>query len=235
MRNTNTKEQMRLSGVYCIINTVTGKRYVGSAGRSFNQRFLNHRKALRNGNHHSSLLQHAWNKYGPDAFQFQIVEVTLPEHAVAQEQVFINYWKTSDREYGYNIVPVAGSWLGMKHTDQSRAKNSAAHRGKRLSADTRNKLSAIGKGRPKSDEHRAKIAAANKGKVVTNETRAKMSKAWKSRVVSQETRLKLSLSGKGRIHSAETKAKIAAANKGKVVSDTTRAKMSAARKARVCR
>jgi hypothetical protein len=51
----------------------------------------------------------------------------------------------------------------------------------RWSAETRAKMSAAHKGRAKSEEHRAKIAAALKGKVVSTEARFAQSEAQKNR------------------------------------------------------
>ena len=61
------------SGIYAIVNTVNGKRYVGSAKR-FRTRWNAHRAALNKGLHHSRHLQSAWNKYGAEAFVFTIIE-----------------------------------------------------------------------------------------------------------------------------------------------------------------
>lgn len=61
-----------------------------------------------------------------------------------------------------------------KRTAEHRAANSAAHRGKRHSPspETRAKLSAALKGRPLSPEHRAKLSAAHVGKHPSLEARA---------------------------------------------------------------
>lgn len=113
------------TGVYQIVHLASGKRYVGSAGLSFKNRWRQHRQSLKKGKHHSVLLQRAWNKYGADNFKFSILEVTRPEWVVDVEQTFIDAWKTSNPTYGYNIAPTAGSQLGVKWTDEQRAAKSA--------------------------------------------------------------------------------------------------------------
>jgi hypothetical protein len=60
------------TGIYCIFNKITKKRYIGSASgkHGFRARWRNHKWRLRNGKHHSLYLQNAWNKYGEDSFEF---------------------------------------------------------------------------------------------------------------------------------------------------------------------
>jgi hypothetical protein len=142
---------------------------------------------------------------------------------------------------------------GQTHTPESRAKLSAAHKGRRRgppSPETCANISAALKGRPHSREHTAKLAAALrgrprsreicakisaglKGREVSEETRAKISKAKKGQTHSEETRRKMSEAKKGRPghpHTQESRAKIAAAHTGLTASEETRRKMSEARK-----
>ena len=105
-------------------------------------------------------------------------------------------------------------------------------KGCKTSKETRAKLSAAKKGRTLSEETRAKIGAFHKGKIVSKETRAKLSAAHTGKKHTEETRAKLSALNKGRKLSAENAAKLIAANKGRIVSKETRAKMSAAKKGR---
>jgi group I intron endonuclease len=195
------------TGVYVIEHTASGKKYVGSSAESFKSRWGQHRHRLRKGTHHSSYLQHAWDKYGEDSFVFRIVKRTTPEEAVESEQAFIDLYQACDRMRGYNIAPIAGSRLGIKHTDEARANMSAAMMGRKCSV-----------------EHRARIGAASKGNKYclgfkhTDEARANMSAAGKLRKpVSAETRAKMSAVHRGnkrnlgRKASAETRAKLSAA------------------------
>src|SRR5579884_2546151 len=63
-------------GIYAIVNTVTGERYIGSSSK-ITERFTDHRWNLRRGTHHSASLQKAWNTYGEDKFLFIILEEVL--------------------------------------------------------------------------------------------------------------------------------------------------------------
>lgn len=62
-------------GIYAIENAYTGALYVGGTTKSFNVRWQAHRNGLNSGNHHSQLLQDAWNKHGESVFVFRILEV----------------------------------------------------------------------------------------------------------------------------------------------------------------
>lgn len=113
-----TKSELKKTGVYEIVHVASNRRYVGSASKSFSYRWDIHRRSLRNGKHHSFLLQRDWDKYGEDAFEFRISEFTLPAHAVAVEQTFIDWRKSANPDFGYNISPTASSPLGVKRTPQ---------------------------------------------------------------------------------------------------------------------
>jgi group I intron endonuclease len=109
------------TGVYDIIHTASGKRYVGSAANSFKTRWRQHRNHLRAGKHKSAHLQAAWNKYGEATFEFRIIRITEPHEAVEYEQAYIDMYKAADRKHGYNIAPIAGSMRGTKRTASQKA------------------------------------------------------------------------------------------------------------------
>jgi group I intron endonuclease len=67
------------SGIYKIVNTVTGDCYVGSAV-NIGDRKLKHFHQLRHNKHHSKYLQRSFNVHGEAAFVFSIIE-ELPRDA----------------------------------------------------------------------------------------------------------------------------------------------------------
>lgn len=99
------------AGVYVITCLPTGKRYVGSSAKSLKHRFRTHLSQLRNSKHHSKYMQRAWNKYGEDAFRFEIVIVCRPEDCVMYEQSVIDLYRPE-----FNTSPTAGSCLGCRHS-----------------------------------------------------------------------------------------------------------------------
>jgi group I intron endonuclease len=105
-------------GVYKITNTTNGHAYVGSSANKSRQgidgRMRDHRTNLLANKHCNAHLQHAWNKYGADAFVFEVLLYCDPEHCLMHEQIALDYYKPE-----YNIAPTAGSSLGRKHSDET--------------------------------------------------------------------------------------------------------------------
>ncbi len=106
------------SGVYKIVNTKTGKIYIGSSV-DLKRRERVHFNSLKRGNHENSHLQNAYNKHGKDNFVFEVIEEINKEYNIEREQHWIN--QNSFNEL-YNINPTAGSFLGRTHSDETKLK-----------------------------------------------------------------------------------------------------------------
>lgn len=191
---------LNASGIYEILNTVNGKRYIGSAVR-LAKRFAVHRQGLRRGIHHCQPLQRAWNKYGEAAFVFSPILMCSRGNLIMYEQLSMAALQPE-----YNTAPVAGSQLGTKRTDVSRKRMSAAATGKVIPDETRAKMSVANKGRIVSQEARDKISIARKGNTVwlgrkhTRETKKRMSEWQRGRPGKPRTiaaRLKQSVATRG--------------------------------------
>ncbi len=76
-------------GIYRIKNKINNKCYYGSS-KDIDKRWKRHIKDLKNKKHHSILLQRSWDKYGSDAFLFEIVEVCDIELLLKIEQKYLN-------------------------------------------------------------------------------------------------------------------------------------------------
>jgi len=61
--------KIKMTGIYRIVNIVTGKVYVGSA-ININKRWSIHKLRLKENKHHSIKLQNSVNKHGIDNFLF---------------------------------------------------------------------------------------------------------------------------------------------------------------------
>jgi group I intron endonuclease len=196
-----------ISGIYSI-SYKDGRQYIGSAV-SIRARWGHHRYRLRNGEHHSSYLQRVWSKYGESEFTFTVLECCLPEELIIREQWWIDNLKPE-----FNILQKAGSWLGQKHTEESKRKIAERAKisqlGRKHSEESKLKRSIALKGRKPSPQTIAATIKACKGRKLTPEHRAKIAIA--SRNISEETREKLRISSTGRKHSEETRAKITQAN-----------------------
>lgn len=68
-------------GVYMIVSTATGERYVGGTEECFERRFVHHRTRLATNTHHSPTLQAIYNRYGLADLKF------IPLKAFPKEEV----------------------------------------------------------------------------------------------------------------------------------------------------
>uniref|UniRef100_A0AAU7J7X6 Homing endonuclease n=1 Tax=Xanthomonas phage MK21 TaxID=3148942 RepID=A0AAU7J7X6_9CAUD len=190
------------SGIYAITSP-SGKMYIGSAV-NIRQRWYLHRSDLAKGKHHCTALQHAYNKYGGELV-YSVLMLCPKEDLIKEEQRHIDLWRPKGMLYNSSLT--AGSCLGMKHSDETKARISAALGGKR--------------GTSPSGETRARIAAALRGRQLSEETRAKMAASQRGKGNSEETRAKISAAKRGRQFSEETRAKIAAALLGRATKNNT--------------
>lgn len=146
------------SGIYEIVNTANGKRYIGSAV-DFKARWRGHRHALNHKKHHSLALQRAWTKYGSEAFDFRVIELCECPDLIAREQLALDVLRPE-----YNACKTAGSSQGRKMSAASRAKLSRAKAGRPLTPEHREAIATGNRGRTTSPEAVAKSAAARRGK-----------------------------------------------------------------------
>ena len=134
---------------------ITNAVYYGQTAESFQRRYWLHRWSLRNGTHCNEHLQNSWNKYGEAAFEFSVVEVLCAEQLDEHER----YWISLQRQNGkcYNIqdggqpsqIAILSPeirkhigemnrqrMLGSKLSDETKAKMSASHKGRRIKRAT---------------------------------------------------------------------------------------------------
>ena len=227
---------MSVSGIYCIVNIVNGKRYVGQSV-DIELRKRGHFSHLKCGIHDNSYLQASFNKHGIDSFEFRVLEEVPIDMLDIRERAWINYYQSNLRRFGYNIEDGGNP---NKHLSiETRRKISLAHRGKVYSPERCLKMSIAQKGHHvMSDENRKKLLEVHKGFRYSVESRRKMSEAQKRRKpFSSETRRKMSESGRGKVLSEETRRKISDAQKGdknwnhgKHLSEETKQKISKIKK-----
>ncbi len=236
-----------MSGIYAITHLASGRRYIGSA-KNFGGRWSLHRTDLAKGTHHSRYLQRAWDKYGPDAFRFEVLEKCAPARLLEREQDWLDTTRCYESAFGFNVCKVAGSSLGVKRTVETRAKLSAAKIG---TCPAVNYL-------PKSPETRAKISAALMGHTNSDAQREASRRCWLGKTrgpMSAEQKGKLSASKRGTTyaprtaehtaklwaarrangtdgHDAETRARISAHRRGKGATGWTPARKAKIAEAR---
>ena len=242
------QESWAKRGIYYILNTATGKRYVGSS-INIPERIRAHLSYLFAGKHHCKPLQRAFNKCGLSGLRWGILEsVSNLEDLLLREQYWIN--AAGD----YNTCPIAGSPRGAKPelSEEERARRSetmrkivatqtpeqrayaisqarAAQVGKPRKKEKKEKRKAATKGRKLSPEHAAKLSEINKSRApLTEEQRKRRGEAISRALMArsdedkEKVRARLSELAKGR----------ESPMKGKKMSEEARAKMSKARKGR---
>lgn len=205
-------------GVYQI--ELNEKRYIGSSSQDIQGRWESHLYDLRRGNHCNRHLQNAYNKYGEELLKFSVLEVVeIPEDCIIIEQKYIDIINPED---AYNICPIAGSRLGVMHTDAAKMKMSIAQSGHRTSEETRAKIGIAGLGRnlggTHTEETKRKIGQASLGTHASEETKQKMSEANMGKNLgkkrSEESKKRMSLARLGVPKSEDAKAKMSLAKSG---------------------
>lgn len=218
---------MKVCGIYCIVHLTSGEKYAGQSVDVVARKRV-HFSQLGCGKHGSSHLQAAYVLYGRADFEFRILEECAESMLDIREREWIAYFCSTQPAFGYNLE--SGGSLNKHVSVETRAKMSAAGKGKVLSAGHRAKISAANRGKVRSVETRAQMSASGKRKVFSTEHRAKISMAHKGVALSAEHRARISAGGKGKILSAEHCAKMSAAMKGNIPSTETRLKLSSALK-----
>ncbi|MFJ5713724.1 GIY-YIG nuclease family protein [Neobacillus sp. NPDC093127] len=117
-------------GVYKITNKINRKFYIGSS-KDILLRWKDHINDYNRNNHHSRYLQNSWNKYGEEAFHFEIIhETDEQEELVPLEQAYLDMLTPWKRDIGYNVSKYADCALrGRKRLMSSRLKQSLGVRG----------------------------------------------------------------------------------------------------------
>ncbi len=111
---------------YAVTCKANGKKYIG---RTFNPRirFTQHRQALTRGKHHVPDMQEDFNKYGMDAFSFEVLEGTDDYLERHMEFDLMDLYGTGDRAkgYNYNDQHFTGTKRWVGHVKKGRKKCSS--------------------------------------------------------------------------------------------------------------
>lgn len=176
-------------GIYCIINKINGKRYIGST-HDLEKRKKTHFKYLVMGKHSVVNLQDDYNKWGREAFKFEILEILDDENDLIFQE---NYWIASFNSIttGYNLIyakssssvdvrlQISTSTKGRQHCEESKKKISDAKIGIPRSIETKEAISKAKKGISLSEKHKKKISNSNKGRVFDQKDCQKISEGVK--------------------------------------------------------
>ncbi len=132
--------------VYLVRNKQNGKIYIGKThltlARRWNIHCLNAKKGL------CTYFYSALRKYGPSAFELELLSssATSPEELNEQERFYIAVYRSSEREFGYNLTKggdgmVPNEQTRKKMSDARKRNGSSPMKGRHHSATTKAKLS----------------------------------------------------------------------------------------------
>lgn len=168
-----------MKGIYMISNLVNKKVYIGMS-LDLNKRKNGHFAGLRKDRHENERLQNSFNKYGEDAFTFEIL---IADDNISQDELFkleqmlIQMFETTNRDIGFNLSLGGRGNLGWKMSEKQKQQRSISYTGegnpffgKKHSKETLNRI----------------MANRDWSYTQTNEYKEKMSKAMKGRKFSEE-------------------------------------------------
>lgn len=156
--------------VYMHKNKVNGKVYIGITGQKPKIRW-NNGTGYRN-----SYFSNAISKYGWDNFEHIILFSNLTKIEACKKEIeLIKFYKSNDKEHGYNIASGGEINNGYHLSEQKKRHLSEINTGslhpqyhKKKSNETKKKISEARKGMVFSKEHREKLSNAKKGKKALN-------------------------------------------------------------------
>lgn len=122
--NANTK----FPSIYCFI--LNNKKYIGNA-RTTKRRLGEHCTDLKYNKHINQFFQNAFNKYGLENLQIELLEVwdteVNREELLNREKYWIEFYNTANKQFGYNIIsdPTSGL-VGVPRSPEVKSKISEA-------------------------------------------------------------------------------------------------------------
>lgn len=160
------KEFESVSGVYCILSLCNSKIYIGSS-KNIYKRIRDHFYLLKNYKHYNTYLNMSFLKYGKSNFCFSVIEECGIDKLIDREQFYIDDFKCTDKNIGYNIAVSANNTIVSEETRRKISESLIGKPGRRLgfkvSESTKEKLRVIFTGKVCSEETKIKISESLKG------------------------------------------------------------------------
>ncbi len=187
------------SGIYKIINKVTGGYYVGSS-KDIESRWKSHKSMLRKCKHRNNKLQTVWNEYGEDCFEFNVIEYidcsdgdrVIGEYKNDGGNIRrVEYYLNRGMILNALLLIEEQKYLNIARVDGNSYQQCYKADGGECSDSTKKLISNSLKGRVFSDEHRRKIGEANRNRIYSDDTRRKIGQSSSNRTHSQITKDKI--------------------------------------------
>ena len=191
--------------------------YIGSA-KNFQDRSWRHKRELFLKKHRNIRLQNHINKYGLSDIRIEIIETVKDiKSLIEREQYYIDLYNP-----WFNLNRIAGSSLGMRHSEKHKEKMRVLMTGRTYSPETIEKMRLARLGTKMSDESKIKMSISRTGEKRTGEALENIINAMKRPDVIEKKRR----AATGRKHTEETKIKMRESRAGQIFSEDTRRKMS---------
>jgi group I intron endonuclease len=123
MKSFILKENKNKTGIYRLVNISSGNCYVGQS-INLTERFRRHLNISYISKRKELSINRALLKYGYSDFSLEILEYCDKSVLQEREQYYIDKLNPS-----YNILKIAGSSLGFKHSESTKLKKSMALKG----------------------------------------------------------------------------------------------------------
>ena len=188
--------------IYKITHVASGKCYIGKTANDLETRIRSHFTG-----HGNVYLYYAMQKYGKDAFVYEVLE-RVPIHMLNEREIYYIAHFNSMKTNGYNLTEGGEGVSGYKLSDDKRKKQSERMKKRWEDPEYREEMSAMSRG-----ENNAMYGRRGKDAPAYGRTGEKHPMYGKT--LSQETLDLMSKKLTGRKHSDETKRKIARAHYGK--------------------
>lgn len=141
------KDNKGKAGIYKITNLTNNKTYIGSSV-NLSRRFTCYYSFKYINRWNTGIICKALIKYGYYNFKLEILEYCASEKCIEREQYYFDKLNPE-----YNVLKTAGSSLGYKHSEETLVK----FKERKHSEETRAKISAAQIGKKISEETRAKL------------------------------------------------------------------------------
>ncbi len=170
--------------IYKITNIINGKLYIGlttqkNPSRRFDRHVCNALAGV------DTYFYNSIRRYGKSSFKFEVIySVNNMDDLNWAERYFIRLYQTTDKQYGYNILPGGKHFMMSEETKlklsikiKEQFKNGRKANKSRIGVAPWNKGLKGLPGKIKSLETRRKLSESHKGKIKTIQHRVNLSKA----------------------------------------------------------
>lgn len=198
----NNLDMPKQSGIYLLKCLISGKIYIGKAVNLRN-RMGKHKNSINSKRNTNSMIVNAIRKHGWENFECQIIELIDDKNKLMECEIYwIDFYDSTNRDTGYNILRGGTDWTGYKHTEETKLKLSLSRKGKYVGENSPNF------GLKRSDETKAKLSEQAKlrvgeknssyGKKRSDETKKKLSNSLKIAFSGENNKYRLNLSQKAK-------------------------------------